>query len=342
MRASSNLPTASPRWMTAGSSAFRATATGTATDSGGQAMFRKYILSLLSVIGFVLAVYTVRAGSKPIIAAQPVAPPSQSPYQYYVAGAGIVEASSRNIAISTPVAGLVTKLFVESGDRVKANDPLFSLDDRDLQATLSVRKAALAASQSQFDKLIKLPRPEDIPPADARVKAAESLVADRRAELEMWQGVPDERAVSKETLDRRRYALQTAEAQLTEAQADLALLKAGTWEPDIEIARVNVASAQAQVQQTQTDIDRLTVRSPVDGEVLQLNVRVGEYAQTGRMEMPLVMVGSTDTLQVRVDVDENDAWRIKAGAMAQAFLRGNKHLNTPLVFVRFEPFVVPK
>jgi hypothetical protein len=136
--------------------------------------------------------------------------------------------------------------------------------------------------------------------------------------------------------------VQTAEAQLAEAQADLALLKAGTWAPDIEIAKANVASAAAQVQQTQTDIDRLTVRSPVTGEVLQLNVRVGEYAQIGRLETPLMIVGSTDVLQVRVDVDENDAWRIKSGARAQAFLRGNKHLNTGLEFVRFEPYVVPK
>src|SRR5690349_19083187 len=74
------------------------------------AMIRKYVLSILAVLGFILAVYTVRAGSKPIIPAQPVAAPSQSQYEYYVAGAGIIEASSRNIAISTPVAGLVTKV----------------------------------------------------------------------------------------------------------------------------------------------------------------------------------------------------------------------------------------
>lgn len=305
-------------------------------------MIRKYVLSLLAIAGFVLAVYTVRAGSKPIIAAQPVAAPSQSPYQYYVAGAGIVEASSRNIAISTPVAGLVTKVFVEAGDEVKANAPMFSLDDRDLQATLLVRKAALAATQAQMDKLVKLPRPEDVPATEARLKAAESNLADRRAELARWQSVDDERAVSKETLDRRRYAVQTAEAQLAEATADLALLKAGSWAPDIEIARANVASAESQVKQSQTDIDRLTVRSPVDGQVLQLNVRVGEFAQTGRLETPLLIVGSTNLLQVRVDVDENDAWRIKSGAKAQAFLRGNKHLNTALDFVRFEPYVVPK
>jgi hypothetical protein len=41
-------------------------------------------------------------------------------------------------------------------------------------------------------------------------------------------------------------------------------------------------------------------------------------------------------------VDENDAWRVKAGASATAFLRGNRDIHTPLKFVRFEPYVIPK
>jgi hypothetical protein len=43
-----------------------------------------------------------------------------------------------------------------------------------------------------------------------------------------------------------------------------------------------------------------------------------------------------------VDVDENDAWRVRAGARAMGFLRGHKEVSTELAFVRFEPYVVPK
>lgn len=41
-------------------------------------------------------------------------------------------------------------------------------------------------------------------------------------------------------------------------------------------------------------------------------------------------------------MDENDAGRVHSGARAIAYLRGNKDINTPLVFVRFEPYVIPK
>src|SRR6202035_2870761 len=47
-------------------------------------------------------------------------------------------------------------------------------------------------------------------------------------------------------------------------------------------------------------------------------------------------------LHVRVDVDEQDAWRVRGGALAAASPRGNGSIRIPLEFVRFEPYVVPK
>ena len=57
---------------------------------------------------------------------------------------------------------------------------------------------------------------------------------------------------------------------------------------------------------------------------------------------PLMVLGDTQTLHVRVDVDENDAWRIRPDSRAHASLRGNADLKTDLTFVRIEPYVVPK
>jgi hypothetical protein len=60
------------------------------------------------------------------------------------------------------------------------------------------------------------------------------------------------------------------------------------------------------------------------------------------LAQPLILFGGTDPMNVRVDVDENDAWRVRADADAIGFLRGNKQIRTPLKFVRFEPYVIPK
>ena len=62
----------------------------------------------------------------------------------------------------------------------------------------------------------------------------------------------------------------------------------------------------------------------------------------GPVDPPLMMVGNTDVLNVRVDIDENDAWRLESSRDAIAYVRGNRDISTPLKFVRIEPYVVPK
>jgi len=272
----------------------------------------------------------------------PPEPPASSSFAQTIAAVGLVEASTENIAISTPVPGLVTAVYVEAGSKVRAGDRLFSLDDRDLQAELAVRRKSLALSRDRLERMTALPRPEDIPPAEARVREAESALNDAKVNLSLMENVTDKRAIREEELSRRRFAVQAANARLEEAQAQLSLLKAGAWRHDLEVARTEVAMADAQVSRTKTDIERLTVRSPVNGVILQSNVRAGEYAQTGPLGTPLMLVGSVGSLHVRVDVDENDAWRVEEGASAEASVRGNARLKGPLRFVRFEPYVIPK
>jgi HlyD family secretion protein len=92
----------------------------------------------------------------------------------------------------------------------------------------------------------------------------------------------------------------------------------------------------------QADIDRTVVNAPITGEILQCKVRLGEYAQAGQLAQPLILMGATEPLNVRADVDEQDAWRVKAGAPAVASVRGDSAHRYALRFVRFEPYVIPK
>jgi HlyD family secretion protein len=272
----------------------------------------------------------------------PTNPPPGAAYARTVAGVGLVEASSENIAISTPVSGLCTQVYVKVGDRVRAGPKLFSLDDRDLQAELAVRRRSLEVAQAQLEKLLRSPRPEEVPVAEARVAEAEQTLADASVQQRLIESVTDRRAVREEDLQRRRIATKSAEARLRQAKADLALLKAGAWREDIQIARAQVALAERQLHRLQTDIDRLTVTAPMDGQVLQSNIRLGEYAQSGPLAKPLMVFGHVSVLNVRTDVDEHEAWKVRADAAAYATVRGSSGTRIPLRFVRFEPYVVPK
>ena len=93
-----------------------------------------------------------------------------------------------------------------------------------------------------------------------------------------------------------------------------------------------------QVQSDLTLIDRLTVRSPIDGQVLQVKIHLGEYAPLGELATPLMLVGDVHKLVVRTDVDENDAWRVPRDSTgksrAVAYLRGNRDIGCDLTFYR--------
>src|SRR5262249_7987793 len=154
---------------------------------------------------------TVLKQSQPVIAAPPVAPAAQSSYEDFVAGAGIVEASTENIAVGTPEPGVVTDIYVQIGANVKKGDPLFKLDDRTQQADLAARNAALVAAQASLDRLKAMPRKEDVPLNEARVKQAEVQVADMKNSLGMREAVSDKRAISEETIRNSRFAVEQAE-----------------------------------------------------------------------------------------------------------------------------------
>lgn len=253
-------------------------------------MIRKYVLPLIAAFGFAFAIVSVVRGSQPVPAAPPVAEPAKAPFPSYVAGAGIIEASTENIAIGSPVPGIVTKLHVKVGDVVDVGDVLFEIDDRDLRA----------------QRL----------PAMARVKEAEASLARSRMLLRLAESVPDKRAISAEDLSMRRSTVAIDEAAL--------------------------AAAKAMVEQIDIELDRRQVRALVPGQILQVKTRPGEFAPAGVMAIPLMLLGNHTKLHVRVDIDENDAWRFANGAAAVAFVRGNPELRTPLRFERIEPYVVPK
>src|SRR5260221_5519027 len=117
-------------------------------------MIRKIVLPVLALLGVVFGVFMVRVGARKPPVAPAVAEPAHATYANEVAGAGIVEASTENIAVATNVPGVATAIYVKVGDRVKAGQPLFKLDDRNLRASLAVERAAVdsAGAELQVDQ----------------------------------------------------------------------------------------------------------------------------------------------------------------------------------------------
>ncbi len=305
-------------------------------------MITKYGIPFIALLALTFAGLSVARLTPKNQPLEPFSPPPSATFKNKIGAVGLVEASSENIAVSVPLPGMVSKVFVKAGDAVRRGQSLFSLDDRDLRAELNLRESNVALAQAKLARLQAAPRTEELPAAEARVREAEAQLSDVQVQLQMIEAVKDKRAIRNEELERRRRAVAIAEARLDEARANLRLLKAGTWKEDLDVARSEVAQARSQADRVRADLERLTVTSPIDGEILQCKVRPGEYAAAAPLQQPLVLLGSTKQLNIRADVDERDAGRVRAEATTVASVRGDASHRYTLKFVRFEPFVVPK
>lgn len=149
----------------------------------------------------------------------------------------------------------------------------------------------------------------------ANVVVAEATAARLRGQLTRLENVGDSRAITREELETRRSDVSVAEAQLI--------------------------AARAAVAQTEALLERLVVRAPRAATVLQVNTRPGEFVTPGASRSPLVL-GDLSYLQVRADVDEQVAPRVRTNMQAIGYLKGDTKRPIALEFVRVEPYIVPK
>ena len=264
----------------------------------------------------------------------------RSPFKSYISAVGLVEASTDNIKIGTSVNRIVENVLVTVGNKVKKGDPLFQLEDGDLQADLLARRAAYKIALAQLRKLEAMPRPEDLEAGEASYKKAEINLNEAKSQYQMVHGLQDTRALSQQEINRRRFNFEQAEALWLNAKANFDKIKEGAWRPDLEIAQLEIQQAQANIKRIQADIQRAIIRSPIEGEVLQVRIHEGELPSASNG--PLMIVGNTDEIYLKVSVNQFDASNFNPDARAVAFMRGNARIEFPLEFVKLEPYLVNK
>lgn len=158
-----------------------------------------------------------------------------------------------------------------------------------------------------------------------QLEAATIHYEDTKVQFSFYERLQDKNSVSEKEYMAAYYAMQQALA-------------------DVQVAKAAVA-------QVEVDIERATVCAPKDGEILQVNIHEGEVYSPISYEVTqpyvnlptaLILLGAVAPLQMRIDIDEEDAWRYQKGAPATAFVRGNANLCFPMQFLRLEPYILPK
>lgn len=327
-----------------------------------------------------VGVSTLVLATAAVIADRPVREPEEPPRQpttaptdkfdrdarAFIGAIGVVEAPDEAIRIAAHVPGVVEAVFVGLGERVEAGQPLLRIDTRRAAREVERRRAALRLAESELEALRA-----QVSPALARVESAKASVqaeeaglasvradlADRENRLRIVLSIDDPRAIASEEIDTRRFAVERAQgsvaeaesrvaqasARLAETRAQLSLLRDGQKDgPDIRAAIARVAQAASELDAAETELELATVRSPTDAIVIQRNIRVGEFAESGRDASGLLTLSRSGDKHIRVQIDEVDIPRFRSDARAVGSPRGDPAKRIQLDLAYVEPVVVAK
>lgn len=306
---------------------------------------KKYLSILLPIIGLAFAAYWVVISARTPQAAPPVNPPAQSSFRTQIAGAGIIESAGRNINVAPPIPGQVAAIFVKENDTVKRGDRLFRIDDREQLAKIAsadatIAKAEAAVATARTDIANQQAAEQS---AQANIEAQKALLADAQQIFERNEKLYQAGDLAQGTYTSNKAARDAARARVAQAEAQLAQTRAqlGSAQARLTEAESNLTLLRAQRKELTVTLDRLTVTAPQDGRILQINMRLGEFIASTPQQPP-ILLGETDMLQVRVDVDEINASRLTAGGPATASLKGDSGKKFTLDFVRIDPYILPK
>jgi HlyD family secretion protein len=223
---------------------------------------------------------------------------------------GRVEPWSGEIRIGSAAMGRVGEVLVKVNDTVFAGEALIRLDDDEVRTRHA--KAELQYNLRKRARPAATAKTADRRKHEDAVGDGERTVVERRAAVDRaaaakraGTGSDDDLAAARKNLANARQQLQRRRTELAKFEADAPAVVPTELEGQFAMARVELRGSEAA-------LDNLIVRAPMDGTVLQINIRAGELASPSAPQ-PLVVLGDVSKLRVRAELDERDYGTIKVG-----------------------------
>ncbi len=277
-------------------------------------MITPKLSTLFPVAAGLLAVFATFAMLGPISRAQDQSSTRAAEDTRWLATApGEVEPGSGEIKIGSSVAGRIADVLIKAKDTVFAGELLVRLEDDDLRARVKVAEAQAAIQKRvRNNDDAASTRSADRRKAEDAVADAEKAVVDARSAVDRSSAAIRKNNAPESALAAARMELSRAQDRLNQQQAELRKLDAQSNVPlptqpegQLNIARAELAYANAV-------LEKMIIRAPIAGTVLQVNAKAGELASP---VLPLVLIGDVSTLRVRAEVAGLNIGAIKLGQL---------------------------
>jgi HlyD family secretion protein len=238
------------------------------------------------------------------------------------------------VEVKSKASGIVKKLLVDYGDRVKKDQLLVQLDKQEIEAQVEQSRAALQAAEANLASS----------KADcerAKVDAEGPDVPLLKRAYDRAVSMAQDGVVSQSTLDDadKAYKMGVNKQNVSKAQVMVLAAKIAQSQAQISESRANLTQLEEQLSYTD-------VKSPMDGIVLSRDVVMGDAVSSilvlGSSATLVMTLGDTSQVYVKGKVDESDIGRVYLGQPARIKVESFKDKTFNGVVTKISPMGVEK
>lgn len=235
-------------------------------------------------------------------------------------------------------AGRITQIAVEEGQAVEAGELLVGLDQSQQQALVAAAEARVAAARATLDNLTTGGRSEELDVIRASLSKAEADLALARTNLARSEQLEKAGTISAAKLEVDRNSVATAEAQVSQLKAQLAVAELPARSAQQVAAEANLAAAEADAERARLDLDDRQVLVPAAGTIEKLYYAVGEVAAVGT---PIASILPAGALEARFFVPETARSALSVGQAVTVTCDGCAEMAATVVHIASEPQTTP-
>ncbi|MBY6057890.1 HlyD family secretion protein [Leisingera daeponensis] len=251
---------------------------------------------------------------------------------YFHPATNAVASYFRTVTILPQVGGRVAEVYVVNNQEVAAGDPILRLEGLSQKAALESARAAIA----QVEASRKL-ADTDLAQADAGIAQARAALAQARDDLERNQLLRDQgsSAVRVTEIERLENLVDQRSASVEAAQAQKAAV-----EQQIEVLiPAQMASAEAQLQLAQAELDKTLVSAGVDGTVEQFALQVGDYVSPLLRPAGILVPATSGRNRFQAGFNQLAAQVIKPGMIGEIGCMTKPFTVIPMVVVEVQDVI---
>lgn len=270
-----------------------------------------------------LAAATALSGCNTADEADAKAGPMANSSPYVATSVGRIDSESEARQLVAAADGVIARVLVTRGQRVTRGQILLRVDCDPRRAQAVAQGAEAVRQEAAARTVLEGARSQEVEAARNAVLSAAAARADAADRVAQAEGLVRQGFVSRRELSARQNLLAMADAALAKAEAEASLVEAGPRSSDRRAAAAAARAAQGEAEAAKALAQQCDLVSPIDGEVLQIFRREGEFSGASQ-GTPLIAVADLRRLLVRAEINERDAALVRVGQRADIWIEGSR------------------